>query len=154
MASFHHAHTSSTILVIEPDSLMLTAIGGVLDMQGHQAILARTEQVASQALQSQSVDLIVLSIQQLEAGCAFASRLRADQATSEIPVIFIVPEMAEHWVASLQEHGGVFCVLSSVDPNHLIELVEKALWLPHLARRKTNPPAAHLSKSSDWIKLT
>lgn len=153
MATFHHAHTTSTILVIESDALMLTAIGGVLDMQGHNTILARTEQVATQALRSQSVDLIILSIQELDAGCAFAGRLRADQATVDIPVIFIVPEMAELWAASLQEHGGVYCVHNSVDPNQLIELVGKALWMPHLAQRKTNPPATHLSKSQDWIKL-
>ena len=153
MPQFHQAHTTSTVLVIESDSLMLTAIGGVLDMQGHQAILARTEPVAAQALQSQPIDLIILSIDHLETGCAFAARLRASEATSDIPIIFIVPELAQEWAPSLQEHGGVFCVLRSVQPHDLIDLVEKALWMPHLAQRRTNPPPTHLNKSLDWVRL-
>jgi DNA-binding response OmpR family regulator len=147
-------------LVIESDALMLTAIGGILDMQGHRAILARTEAVAAQSLQSQPIDLIILSIEQLEAGCQFAARLRATAETAEIPIIFIVPQLSEHWAASLQEHGGIYCVLRSAEPHHLIDLVDKALWMPHLARRRASPPVthlsttvAHLTKNMDWVKL-
>lgn len=153
MAHFHRSHSSSTVLVIDADALMLTAVGGVLDMQGHKAILARSEQVAAQALESQPVDLIILSIEQLEAGCDFAARLRVSEATAEVPIIFIVPELASHWSVQLQQHGGVFCVLRCVDPQHLIDLVEKALWLPHLARRRASPPSTHRNKSSDWVRL-
>lgn len=158
MAKFHPSHATSTVLVIDPDALMLTAIGGVLDMQGYKAVLARTEQVAAQALQSQAVDLIILSIDQLEPGCQFAARLRASEATQEIPIIFIVPALESAWIARLQQHGGVYCVARSVDPHDLIDLVEKALWMPHVAQRRTSPPASHLgksnaSKSNDWIKL-
>lgn len=153
MAQFHRAHKSSTILVVDADALMLTAVGGVLDLQGHKAILARSEQVAAQALQSQTIDLIILSIDELQTGCDFATRLRASETTCEVPIIFIVPELAAQWSVSLQEHGGVFCVLRSVDPHHLIDLVEKALWLPYLAQRRASPPPAHLSKTTDWVKL-
>ena len=153
VAHFHRGHNASTVLVIDSDALMLTAVGGVLDMQGHKAILARSEQVAAQALDSQPIDLIILSIEELEAGCSFAARLRVSEATAEVPVIFIVPELAAHWSAKLQEHGGVFCVLRSVDPHHLIDLVEKALWLPHLARRRSSPPSTHLGKVNDWVRL-
>ena len=153
MAQFHRAHKCSTVLVVDADALMLTAVGGVLDMQGHRAILARSEQVAAQALASQAVDLIILSIEGLAAGCSFAERLRASENTSEVPIIFIVPEMAIDWSDRLQQHGGVFCVLRSVDPHHLIDLVEKALWLPHLAQRRSSVPAAHLAKTNDWVRL-
>lgn len=153
MAQFHRAHKCSTVLVIDADALMLTAVGGVLDMQGHKAILARSEQVAAQALASQAIDLIILSIDEPAAGCDFAARLRAGESTSEIPVIFIAPELAVSWSERLQQHGGVYCVLRSVDPHHLIDLVEKALWLPHLAQRRVRVPPAHLNKTTDWVRL-
>lgn len=158
MTQFHSSHASSTVLVVDSDALMLTAVGGVLDMQGYKAVLARTEQVAAQALQNQVIDLIILSIDQLESGCQFAERLRASEATHEVPIIFIVPALVSSWTASLQEHGGVFCVARSVDPHDLIDLVEKALWMPHIAQRRASPPKSHLNKSnakqpSDWIKL-
>lgn len=153
VSQFHRSHSASTILVIDADSLMLTAVGGVLDLQGHKAILARSEPVASQALATQPIDLIILSIDDLEAGCSFAARLRATESTAELPIIFIVPELAADWSQRLQQHGGVFCALRSVDPFHLIDLVEKALWLPHVARRRSSPPSTHLGKTSDWVRL-
>jgi DNA-binding response OmpR family regulator len=152
MERFHRSHAQAGILVIEPDALFLTAIGGALDLQGHKVILARTESVAQQALQSQSVDLIVLSIDHLEDGCQFAARLRQSEDHAEIPIIFIVPEMSRHWAASLQEQGGVFCILRSLDPNDLIDLVDKALWMPHVARR-ASPPPSYSQTAKDWVKL-
>lgn len=158
MTKFHQGHAASTVLVIDSDALMLTAVAGVLDMQGYKAVLARTEQVAAQALQSQAIDLIILSIDQLEPGCQFAARLRASETTHEIPIVFIVPTLISAWTGPLQEHGGVYCVSRAVDPHDLIDLVEKALWMPHVAQRRASPPNSHLGKSNatqsnDWVKL-
>jgi PleD family two-component response regulator len=153
MAKFHRAHASSTVLVVHSDALMLTAIGGVLDMQGYRVLLARTEPVAAQALATTPVDLIILAIDALETGCQFAARLRNTEATREVPVIFVVPELSTEAMGELSQHGGVYCVLANVDPNELIDLVDKALWMPHLTKLRSAPPAAHLSVSQDWIKL-
>ncbi len=153
MEKFHRAHTSASVLVIESDALLLTAIGGALDMSGHKATLARTEEVAQQALANQTIDLIILGIDELDAGCAYATRLRAQPAHAEIPIIFIVPQLSSHWAANLQAQGGVFCILRSMDPHELLDLVQKALWMPHIAQRRSQPPANHTSPASDWIKL-
>ncbi len=153
MQSFHRPHTSSTVLIIDSDPLMLTAIGAALDMQGYKAVLARTEAVAASALQTQPIDLIILAIEELNSGCEFAARLRSSEVHREVPVVFIVPEIGAQWTTRLQEHGGVYCVLRSVDPYHLIDLVDRAMWLPHLAQRHAAPPANHLHQASDWIKL-
>ena len=57
----------TSILVVDRDPLMLTAMASVLDMQGHRALLARTEEVAMQAIESNDLDLIVLAIDDLKA---------------------------------------------------------------------------------------
>ncbi len=155
MEKFHRTHTSARVLVIESDALLLTAIGGALDINGHKATLARTEDVAQQALENQSIDLIILGIDDLETGCAFAARLRSRPDHTEIPIIFIVPQLSSHWAANLQEQGGVFCILRSMDPHELLELVQKALWMPHIAKRRSSPGPMHTNPdaASDWIKL-
>ena len=153
MEKFHRSHTSASVLVIESDALLLTAIGAALDMNGHAATLARTEQVAQQALNSKTIDLIVLGIEELEEGCQFAARLRSQSTYAEIPIIFIVPELSSHWAANLQEQGGVFCILRSMDPNELLELVQRALWMPHIAQRRASPPTKPVHEARDWIKL-
>ncbi len=123
-----------SVLVIESDALLLTAIGGALDMSGHKATLARTEGGGSTGVGSKPVDLIILGIDDLEKGCGLAARLRSQAGQSDIPIIFMVPELSSHWAASLQEQGGVFCILRSNDPHDLLDLVGRALWMPHLAR--------------------
>ncbi len=144
---------ASSVLLIDNDPLMLTAMGAVLDMQGHRAVLARNEEMAMQSIAAGQFDVIVLSIEQLSSGCDFAARLRAPEMVRDVPIIFLVPELSQSWLPKLAAHGGVVCLLKPVDPHALIELVDKALWLPHLARSKNSPPAAHLHQQHDWIKL-
>lgn len=152
MEKFHRAHTSASVLVIESDALLLTAIGAALDMNGHKVTMARTEDVAQKALQSQTIDLIILGIEDLETGCAFAARLRSQPAHADIPIIFTVPQLSSHWAANLQEQGGVFCILRSMDPHELLDLVQKALWMPHLAHKRIASPGIH-ANPTDWVKL-
>lgn len=142
-----------TVMVVENDPLMLTAIGSLMDMQGHRPIMARTAEVAIQAIAQNQFDAIVLSIESLDAGCRFAAELRSTEATRDIPVIFLVPELDGTWSQRLAAHGGVFSLLKPVDPHALLELVEKMLWLPHVAKGRVAAPNLIQSSQSDWVKL-
>lgn len=144
---------ASTILVVDRDPLMLTAMASVLDMQGHRALLARTEEVAMKAIESNDLDLIVLAIDDLNSGCEFAARLRSLEKTRDVPVIFLVPQLTPQWSNRLHAHGGVFSLLQPIDPHALIDLVERAVWMPHIAKAKIGAPATHLSSPKDWVRL-
>ncbi len=147
-------HPKGVILLVDRDPLMLTAMASVLNMQGHRAFMARAEEIAMQTLSAQPIDLIILAIEELEAGCQFAARLRSGEKNQDIPVIFLVPTLTPQWVAQLQTQGGVYCLLQPVDPHDLIELVERALWLPHIATLKIGKPNMLSSEASpEWIKL-
>jgi DNA-binding response OmpR family regulator len=145
---------ASTVLVVENDPLMLTAIGSLMDMQGHRPMLARTEEVAMQAIAQNQFDAIVLSIEGLDAGCRFAAELRSTEATRDVPVVFLVPELDGTWSQRLAAHGGVFSLLKPVDPHALLELVEKVLWMPHVAKGRVAAPNLTQSSQTDWVKLT
>jgi DNA-binding response OmpR family regulator len=144
---------ASTILLVERDPLMLTAMASVLNMQGHRAILARTEDVALHAIDADQLDVIILSIQDLPSGCEFANRLRSSHRNQDVPIIFIVPELSPAWTSQLHSHGGVYSLLQPVDPHDLIDLVERALWLPHVANGKIAAPNMQRNSSRDWIRL-
>ncbi len=146
-------HVTSSVLIIDNDPLMLTAMGSVLDMQGHRAVLARNEEMAMQSIADGQFDVIILSIEQLQSGCDFASKLRGSPMARDLPIIFLVPELSSTWLTKLAAHGGVFCILQPVDPYALIDLVEKALWMPHIARSRIGTAPAHLSAQNDWVKL-
>lgn len=143
----------STILVVDRDPLMLTAMASVLDMQGHRALLARTEDVAIKAIESNDLDLIVLAIDDLKSGCEFAERLRSLEKTRDVPVIFLVPQLTPEWSSRLHAHGGVFSLLQPIDPYALIDLVERAVWMPHVAKAKIGTPSTHFGRAKDWVQL-
>ncbi len=151
---------ASTVLVIDSDPLMLTAIGSVLDMQGHRCVLARNEAMALDAIGKGEFDVIVLSIDQLERGCGFAAKLRSCEGMGlvvnrDVPIIFLVPELSSSWIPKLSAQGGVVSLLKPIDPYSLIDLVERALWMPHVAKGRGGAPAAHLiTRQSDWVKLS
>lgn len=144
----------ASVLVVDEDPLMLMAMGSVLNMQGYRSVMARTEAIAKDSISSGEFDVLVLSIEELEAGCQFASRLRTAETTRDIPIIFLVPEHKADWNPKLSEHGGVFSVVKPIEPDQLIELVDKALWLPHIARGRTGTTNAHLSRQNDWVTIS
>lgn len=146
-------HVAATALIIDADPLMLTAVGAVLDMQGHRCVLARNESMALQSIAAGQFDVIILSIEQLHNGCEFAAQLRGPDINRDVPIIFLVPELTPAGLQKLSAQGGVFCLLKPIDPYALIDLVEKALWMPHVAKGRTAAPSVHLSPQKDWIKL-
>lgn len=152
-------HERGRILVVEPDSLTLTAISASLDQQGHQVTMAKSEGIAQAAIEQGSFDLLLLFIPSVDAGCALATRLRSSPATEQLPVIYMMANISDAKRTQLAAHGGVFCLQVPFDPDTLIELVEKALWLPHVAqsRLKSGPDASSSKQSlqnySDWVSL-
>jgi len=141
------------ILVVERDPLMLTGISAVLDMQGYRCFLARDIEIAAQATETLQFDLIVLSVENsLEAAVAGASKLRIHQRAAGLPIIFLAPRLEADWIGPLNSVGGVYCVPKPFEPELLIELVEKALCMPHLATARVAPPKAHFGNA--WVKLS
>ena len=98
-------------------------------------------------------DVIVLSIDDLNAGCLFASKLRSSDDTRDVPIIFLVPEQTKLWTSMLAAHGGVFSMLKPIDPEGLVELVDKALWMPHVARCRIGAPNLAYVNTDDWVTL-
>lgn len=145
--------TPATVLIVEPDPLMLTALGSMMDLHGHRAVLARTEEVARQAIGRRPVDVIVLSITDLDAGCGFAEQLRSDELTHDIPVIFLVPKQDASWTQQLQRHGGIYSLLKPYEPEGLWELIEKTLWMPQVANVRIQPPKTMTLHQRDWVSL-
>ncbi len=144
---------AATILVVDRDPLMLTAVASILNMQGHRALLARTEDIAKQAIDENELDLIVLAIDELSAGCEFAQRLRSLEKTRDVPVIFLVPQLTADWQVRLHAHGGVYSLLQPIDPHALIDLVDRAIWMPHVANSKIGAHAPHVTFAKDWVRL-
>lgn len=141
------------ILLVDNDPLLLTGMSAILDQKGYRCYLARNTNVGLQATKVMTFDLIVFSFQTdaLQAArdvCA----LRGEISTRDLPVLFIADSFENSWIEPLHTAGGVYCIPKPFEPEVFLDLVDKALCLPHLAVAKIAPPKPHFAK--DWVKLT
>jgi DNA-binding response OmpR family regulator len=140
------------VLIVESDPLMLTGLSAILDQKGMRCFLARDVSIGMKATQSMTFDLIVLSFDSDAVKAAQnACELRGNASTRELPVLFLADAFELSWIEPLNLAGGVYCLPKPFDPEVFLDLVEKALCLPHLAVAKIAPPKAHFAK--DWVRL-
>jgi DNA-binding response OmpR family regulator len=141
------------ILIVESDPLLLTGMAAILDQRGYRCFLARNLDVARQAAGTLTFDLILYSFgnDPLEAAAGAAS-LRHSERTTDLPVIFLADEFQAKWIEPLHMAGGVYLQPKPFEPEVLLDLVEKAFCLPHLAKAKVAPPK--MSTTKDWVRLS
>jgi DNA-binding response OmpR family regulator len=141
------------VLIVEKDPLLLTGMSAILDQRGYRCFLARDKTVGLKATQSIAFDLIIYSFElnALEAANDVCE-LRGHVATQDLPVLFLADAFDKAWIEPLNMAGGVYCLPKPFEPETLLDLVDKAVLLPHLAIAKLSPPKPHFSK--DWVRLT
>jgi len=141
------------VLIVESDPLLLTGLSAILDQKGYRCFLARNVSVGKKATQAMVFDLIVLSFGRDALQAAMhACELRGEVETRDLPVVFLADAFEPSWIEPLNLAGGVYCLPKPFEPDVFLDLIEKALCLPHLAIAKIAPPKAHFAK--DWVKLT
>ena len=141
------------VLIVESDPLLLTGLSAILDQKGYRCFLARDVAVGKKATQAMAFDLIVLSFASdaLQAS-KDACELRGEIESRDLPVLFLADAFEPAWIEPLNLAGGVYCLPKPFAPEIFLDLVEKALCLPHLAFAKIAPPKLHFAK--DWVKLS
>jgi CheY-like chemotaxis protein len=120
---------------------MLTAVAAVLNISGYECHCARDREAALKAAQGLPLDLIVCDVDlEGQQGLELCRELRSAPGCQDIPLIFVSGEPASDMVRRAHDAGGVYYLRKPYDPEVLLELVEKALWMPHLVRSRVAAP--------------
>jgi DNA-binding response OmpR family regulator len=84
----------------------------------------------------QKLPAVMIVDTQLDAcsGFEFARTVRGEYRGQDIPVIFVSDSRANELPAESHLAGGLYFLSKPIDPSVLLELVDKALWMPHLIR--------------------
>ena len=128
---------SAVILVIDSDPLMLTAVGAVLNISGYECHGARDAEAAVKAARGLKLDLIVCdSNVDGDSGLELCQELRQLPNCEGMPFILVSNEQSPDNVRRTHEAGGAYYLQKPYDPEVLLELVEKALWMPHLVNTR------------------
>lgn len=129
--------SEAVILVIDNDPILLTGTAAVLHSVGYECHCARDSQAALKAARSLALDLIVCDVTLAgESGLDLCRTIRALPGCIDVPVLFVSKHQLPDVVRRTHDAGGAYFLRKPFDPEVLIELVGKALWMPHLVRGK------------------
>jgi DNA-binding response OmpR family regulator len=141
----------AVILVIDGDALTLTGIAATLDMSGYECHCARDSEAAVKAARTLSLDLIICDVHvDGERGLELCRELRTEEGNEEVPVLFISSSQSPDIIRRKHDAGGTYYLRKPFDPDVLVELVGKALWMPHLVRTRASrvePARPHYTPS-------
>jgi len=128
---------SAVILVIDSDPLMLTAVGAVLNISGYECHGARDAEAAVKAVRGLKLDLIICDVNvDGDNGLELCQELRQLPHCGDMPFILVSSDKSPDNVRRTHEAGGAYYLQKPYDPEVLLELVEKALWMPHLVNTR------------------
>lgn len=129
--------SQAVILVIDKDPILLTGTAAVLHTAGYECHCARDSQAAIKAARTLALDLIICDVSLgNESGLDLCKNIRAMPGCMDVPVMFVSSTQLPDIVRRSHEAGGAYYLRKPFDPEVLIELVSKALWMPHLVSGK------------------
>lgn len=129
----------AVILVVDDDPIMLMGVAAMLNTAGYEAHCARGEEAAIKAARSLPLDLIICDVNLAgHSGLELCRELRREPGIEEVPVMFMSALQVPDIVRRSHDAGGAYFLRKPFDPEVLIELVGKALWMPHLVQTHLN----------------
>lgn len=137
------AKTHSRIIVINSDPLTLTATAATLHYGGNECICARDAEAAWKAVRNYEIDLIVCDNDLPDVcGVELIRAIRSEDGMQDTPIILIGDEGSPAVIDQVHSAGATFYLRKPFDPQVLVELVDKSLWMPaaNPFQQRSNPP--------------
>jgi CheY-like chemotaxis protein len=129
------------VLVIDADPLSLTATSAVLHCADYEVHCAASREAALKAARDLELDLVVcdLDIGGIE-GYAILDEIRQIPQRGDVSVMFSSACQQPEVIRKSHAQGATYHLRKPFDPQVLLELADKALWMPHLVRTKIRQP--------------
>jgi DNA-binding response OmpR family regulator len=135
------ARQPAELLVIDSDPLTMMGTAAVLDMAGYACHCARDRQAAVKAARAIALDLVICDVNLGgDSGLDVCRELRLLPGMQDVPVMFVSASQLPDIVRRSHEAGAAYYLRKPFDPDVLVELVGKALWLPHLVKSRLSKP--------------
>lgn len=134
----------AVILVVDEDPLALMGITATLDLVGYECHGAQDAEGALKAARSLNLDLIICDVNvDGGRGLELSYELRREHGNEDVSVLFVSGGAVPEVIRRKDDVGATYYLRKPLDPDVLVELVGKALWMPHLVRAR----AAHASRT-------
>ena len=125
------------ILIIDEDPLALASATAALDAAGHSVYQAKDRPAALKIARAEALDLVICDMNVAgDSGLELSREMRKLPGMQDVPVMFISRTQMPDIVRRSHEAGAAYYLRKPLDPDVLIDLVGKALWLPHLVQTR------------------
>jgi two-component system chemotaxis response regulator CheY len=125
------------ILLIDDDALALASAAAALESVGHIVYEARDRLAALRTARNRALDLVICDLSVAgENGLELCRELRRLPGMPDVPVMFVSRTQLPDIVRRSHEAGAAYFLRKPLDPEVLVDLVGKALWMPHLVQSR------------------
>ncbi len=129
--------TPPLILVIDDEPHVLDEVAAVMAELGYSCHGCTTADEAVQFVESTTPDLIISDINLAgHSGLELCEQLKHGEALRDVPVMFLSGAQIPDIIRRSHAVGGVYYLRKPFDPEVLTDLVDKALWMPHLVGQR------------------
>ena len=123
----------ATVLVIDDESDILSMLSTVLSAAGYTCHSCQSAEEAIATVREVRPDLIISDINLAgHSGLELCEQIKRDIHCSETPVMFLSGAQIPDIIRRAHAAGGTYYLRKPFDPQVLLELIDKALWMPHL----------------------
>ncbi len=129
----------AVILAIDDEAQVLGEVAQALSNTGYAYHCCSTAEAAREQAREIRPDLIISDINLgTDNGLELIEQMKRDQELADVPVIFLSGAQIPNIIRRAHAAGGTYYLRKPFDPEVLIELVEKALWMPHLVSSRAH----------------
>ena len=130
------SNSATKILVVDRDHESAQQLRSTLLQEGFRC-QSSSSAAGALTLARQDVPSLMIIDTHLDACSGFdlVRAIKNDYPQHDIPVIYISDSHGANILTESRDAGGLYFLSKPIDPSVLLELVDKALWMPHLIRR-------------------
>ena len=132
-----HLRQQQMILVVDDQVDILDEVASILAAANFTCRCCTTAEDAVAAAQSSPPDLIISNVNlHGHSGLDMCERIRENAAPKEVPAMFLSGGQTPDIIRRHDALGGTYYLRKPFDPDVLLELIDKALWMPHLVANR------------------
>jgi CheY-like chemotaxis protein len=125
------------ILFIDDDLFTAGAAATALEAAGYRVFLADDRPAALRIARAQALDLVISDVNVGgQSGLELCREIRKLPGMLDLPVMFVSSTQVPDIVRRSHEAGGAYHLRKPLDLEVLVDLVGKALWMPHLVHSR------------------
>ena len=126
-------NAQTTILLIDDEADVLAGLSKILTSAHYVCHCVRDAQSATELTSRITPDLIISDINlNGESGLTLCETLKQREGLKDVPLMFLSGAQIPDIIRRAHAAGGVYYLRKPFDPEVLLELIDKALWMPHL----------------------